>query len=132
MTRVLIRWLFLPVFCLICFAAPPSQTDAPPRVIIDAGVLEGARFGAAPNEVMFLGIPFAAPPAGDRRWIRIGMAASLAVSRLLKGSLFGLSAADPMTFGISPLLLAAVALLACYVPAQRAAKVDPMIALRAE
>jgi predicted permease len=62
----------------------------------------------------------------------IGMAASLAVSRLLKSFLFGLSAADPMTFGIIPLLLAAVALLACYVPARRATKVDPMIALRAE
>ena len=62
----------------------------------------------------------------------IGMAASLAVSRLLKSFLFGLSAADPMTFGIIPLLLATVALLACYVPARRATKVDPMIALRAE
>jgi predicted permease len=61
-----------------------------------------------------------------------GMAASLAVSRLLKSFLFGLSAADPMTFGIIPLLLAAVALLACYIPARRATKVDPMIALRAE
>jgi len=62
----------------------------------------------------------------------IGMAASLAVSRLLKSFLFGLSATDPMTFGIIPLLLAAVALLACYVPARRATKVDPMIALRSE
>jgi predicted permease len=62
----------------------------------------------------------------------IGMAASLAVSRLLKSFLFGLSAADPMTFGIITLLLAGVALLACYIPARRATKVDPMIALRAE
>jgi predicted permease len=62
----------------------------------------------------------------------IGMAVSLAVSRLLKSFLFGLSAADPMTFGIIPLLLAAVVLLACYVPARRATKVDPMIVLRSE
>jgi len=62
----------------------------------------------------------------------IGLAASLAVSRLLNSFLFGLSAADPMTFGIIPLLLAAVALLACYIPARRATKVDPMIALRVE
>ena len=60
----------------------------------------------------------------------IGMAASLAVSRLLKSFLFGLSAADPMTFGIIPLLLAVVAALACYIPARRAAKVDPLVALR--
>ena len=64
--------------------------------------------------------------------VAIGMAASLAVSRLLKSFLFGLSATDPMTFGIIPLLLAAIALLACYVPARRAAKVDPMVALRNE
>ena len=62
----------------------------------------------------------------------IGMAASLAVSRLLKSFLFGLSTTDPMTFGIILLLLATVALLACYVPARRATKVDPMIALRSE
>jgi putative ABC transport system permease protein len=64
--------------------------------------------------------------------VAIGMAVSLAVSQLMKSLLFGLSAADPMTFGIIPLLLSAVALLACYVPARRAAKVDPMIALRNE
>jgi predicted permease len=62
--------------------------------------------------------------------VTIGMAASLAVAQLLKSFLFGLSAADPMTFGIIPPLLASIALLACYVPAQRAAKVDPMVALR--
>jgi len=64
--------------------------------------------------------------------VAIGLAASLAVSRLLKSFLFGLSATDPMTFGIIPPLLAAVALLACYVPARRAAKVDPLIALRCD
>src|SRR5262245_5862418 len=68
MTRTLIHWLFLLGFCLVCFTAPLSQTDATPRVIIDAGTLEGARFGGAPNEVMFLGIPYAAPPTGERRW----------------------------------------------------------------
>jgi len=64
--------------------------------------------------------------------VTIGMAASLAVAQLLKSFLFGLSAADPMTFGMIPLLLAAVALLACYIPAQRATKVDPMTTLRSE
>ena len=68
MTRAFICWLFLLGFCLICFTAPLSQTDKTPHVIIDSGALEGARFGAAPNEVMFLGIPFAAPPTGERRW----------------------------------------------------------------
>ena len=63
-----IGWLFLLGFCPICFAAPRSPADTTPRVTIDTGVLEGARFGTAPNEVMFLGIPFAAPPTNDRRW----------------------------------------------------------------
>jgi para-nitrobenzyl esterase len=68
MTRAFILWLFVLGFCLICFTAPLSQTNNAPRVIIDAGALEGAHFGAAPNEVMFLGIPFAAAPTGERRW----------------------------------------------------------------
>ncbi|HEY8462159.1 MAG TPA: carboxylesterase family protein [Blastocatellia bacterium] len=68
MTRAFTYWLLPLGLCLICFVAPPPQTDNAPRVVIDAGVLEGARFGAASNEVMFLGIPFAAAPTGERRW----------------------------------------------------------------
>jgi para-nitrobenzyl esterase len=68
MTREFIPRLLALGFSLISIVAPPSQTDKAPRVVIDAGVLEGARFGAASNEVMFLGIPFAAAPTGERRW----------------------------------------------------------------
>src|SRR5262245_22292279 len=64
--------------------------------------------------------------------IVIGFTASFGLMRLLKTLLFGVSPTDPMTFAVIPLSLAVVALLACYLPARRAAKVDPLLALRHE
>jgi putative ABC transport system permease protein len=64
--------------------------------------------------------------------IAVGLAGAFALARLLSGLLFGVTPTDPVTFTVVPLLLAAVALAACYLPARRAARVDPMTALRCE
>jgi putative ABC transport system permease protein len=64
--------------------------------------------------------------------LAVGFLAALAIKKLIKTYLYGISAVDPWTFLTVPLLFAAVALLASYLPARRATKVDPMEALRSE
>ena len=86
--------------------------------------------GAQPRNVLYLVL---------RRGVRLagvgatfGVAAALALTRLMAGLLYGVSATDPVTFSCAVILLLAIALLACYMPARRAMRVDPIVALRYE
>jgi putative ABC transport system permease protein len=62
----------------------------------------------------------------------IGLCAASVLTRVLSGQLFGVTATDPVTFLVAPIILVAIALVACVVPARRAVSVDPASALRAE
>jgi ABC-type antimicrobial peptide transport system permease subunit len=64
--------------------------------------------------------------------IAVGIAGALALTHYLRSLLFGISATDPIIFAGISLMLIAITLLACFIPARRAMRVDPMIALRYE
>ena len=86
--------------------------------------------GAQPRDVLRQVFSFGATMA---LWgVGIGLAAALVVTRWLSGLLYGVRSTDPLTFVAAPLLLTLVALLACYLPARRAMRVDPIVVLRYE
>ena len=86
--------------------------------------------GAQTGEVLALVLKRGMTLAGVG--VAIGVAGAFVLTRIMSTLLYGISATDPLTFVAIPILLATVALVACYVPARRASKVDPIIALRYE
>ena len=86
--------------------------------------------GASPREIGALVLRDGATPIV--LGVTLGLGGAFAAARLLRGMVYDTSVHDPAVFLLAPLLLAAVALLACLLPARRATKVDPMVALRAE
>jgi putative ABC transport system permease protein len=87
-------------------------------------------FGAKPHDVMKQVLA-----EGGRLalvGLVLGIVAALVLTRLMTSLLFGVKPGDPVTLGAAAALLAFVALSACYIPARRATRVDPMVALRYE
>ncbi|HZP62380.1 MAG TPA: ABC transporter permease [Terriglobales bacterium] len=86
--------------------------------------------GAHPSEV--LALAFRQGIVVALIGLALGLAGSLALGRFMQTFIFGITAHDPITFVVVSILMTAIAMLACYIPARRAMKVDPMVALRYE
>jgi ABC-type antimicrobial peptide transport system permease subunit len=102
------------------------KAEASADIVLLALLDLGAQSGDVLRLVGAAGIRLA--PAGTM----IGAIGAFALTRFLSGLLFGVSSADSATFAAMAAMLIAVTLLACYIPARRASKVDPLIALRYE
>jgi putative ABC transport system permease protein len=123
-----------------------SSAFAGVALILAAVGIYGVLAGAVAQRTKEIGVRMAVGAARGQivrmilRWgltvaasgIAIGLVAAVALSPVLKALLFGVTSRDPVTYVVVGATLATVALLACYVPAARATKIDPLIALRCD
>jgi ABC-type antimicrobial peptide transport system permease subunit len=125
--------LLLTVFALLALFVAAVGTYGVMAYLVGQGTREiGIRIALGAGRGRVLGMV-----VGHGAWLAAagvgaGLAGALALSRYLTALLFGVSARDPLTFVAVPAVLFLVALAACYVPARRAARVDPMVSLRCE
>ncbi len=125
--------LLLTIFALLALVVAAVGTYGVMAYLVGQGTREiGIRMALGAGRGRVLGMV-----VGQGAWLAVvgvgaGVAGALALSRYLTALLFGVSARDPLTFVVVPAVLFLVALAACYVPARRAARVDPMVSLRCE
>jgi len=92
----------------------------------------GIRMALGADRLQVLGLVIRLGLKLSMAGLAIGLGSAFALRQVLAGLVFGVSPADPMTYAAVSLIMLMVALLACYVPARRAARVDPQVALRGE
>ena len=125
--------LLLAVFAAMALAVAAIGTYGVMAYLVGQGTRDiGIRMalGASRSRILVLVLRYGAWLAAAG--IGAGLAGAVVLSRFLSALLFGVSAHDPLTFAAIPALLLGVSLLACYVPARRAARVDPIVSLRCE
>jgi ABC-type antimicrobial peptide transport system permease subunit len=125
--------LLLGVFASIALALATIGIYGVMAYLVDQGTRElGIRIalGASPRNILNLVVRQGMTLAFAG--VTLGLAASFLLTQLIRSLLFGVRATDPITFAGISFLLAIVTLLACYIPAQRAARIDPLTSVRCE
>jgi predicted permease len=125
--------LLLTLFALLALGLAAIGIYGVLAYLVSQGTRElGIRLalGAAPRDLLLLVVRQGMSVAATG--MTLGLAGAFVLTRFMRALLFGVNASDPATFAAIALLLTLVALAACYVPARRAARIDPVVSLRAE